>query len=516
MGLFSSIFGGASFDSADYNKAIDAFKSIATPELTALQVQLDKYVQAGKLSPEAAESALLNSNSFNDIKLDPALQGAQKQALQQLQNIATQGGLTATDKAQLNDITQEQNTLARGRNEAIMQNARERGIGGSGLELTSRLLNEQEAANRASTQGTQVAANAEQRALQALQAAGTLGGQMEAQQYGEEANKATAQNAIDRFNAETQQATNLYNVGTANQAQATNLAQAQDIANKNVGTAQQQALYNAQQNQQDYANKMTKAQNLAQAYQAKAGAQNAAAQAAQGAELGFMGGLIGTAGTVAGGMMSGSAGATAAPTTGSATLRSGSVVPTYKPTAAQMGYPMAHGGEVKDPDDKMIEFSKDDMIEEHERLIPQLEGEEKEDQIKELADIRDMTDGGLVPGKAKIKGDSLQNDTVPAMLSPGEVVVPRTAVNDEEDFKKFMNNVEFESMACGGKVHMAQGGPVPPVVPLVPPKPPMMPPVEPLAVTPPQPVPKALPQEDIVAKALKSLQFRVTNLEGSK
>lgn len=31
-----------------------------------------------------------------------------------------------------------------------------------------------------------------------------------------------------------------------------------------------------------------------------------------------------------------------------------------------------------------------------------------------------------VPGKAKVKGDSLKNDTVPAMLSPDEIVLPRS------------------------------------------------------------------------------------------
>ncbi len=36
--------------------------------------------------------------------------------------------------------------------------------------------------------------------------------------------------------------------------------------------------------------------------------------------------------------------------------------------------------------------------------------------------------GGQIPGKAKVKGDSEQNDFVDAKLSPGEVVVPRTVV----------------------------------------------------------------------------------------
>jgi hypothetical protein len=40
-----------------------------------------------------------------------------------------------------------------------------------------------------------------------------------------------------------------------------------------------------------------------------------------------------------------------------------------------------------------------------------------------------MKIGGHVPGKAKHKGDTLKNDTVPAVLSPGEIVLPRSVVN---------------------------------------------------------------------------------------
>lgn len=37
-----------------------------------------------------------------------------------------------------------------------------------------------------------------------------------------------------------------------------------------------------------------------------------------------------------------------------------------------------------------------------------------------------MKQGGGVPGKAKVKGNSEENDTVPALLSPGEDVLPRS------------------------------------------------------------------------------------------
>lgn len=40
--------------------------------------------------------------------------------------------------------------------------------------------------------------------------------------------------------------------------------------------------------------------------------------------------------------------------------------------------------------------------------------------------------GGEIPGQAPAPGDSPQNDTVPAMLSPGEVVLPRSVAQSED------------------------------------------------------------------------------------
>ncbi len=50
--------------------------------------------------------------------------------------------------------------------------------------------------------------------------------------------------------------------------------------------------------------------------------------------------------------------------------------------------------------------------------------------------------GGLIHGKAKVEGDSEANDTVPTMLSPGEVVLPRTTVEEgPEAAKRFLMEV---------------------------------------------------------------------------
>lgn len=49
-----------------------------------------------------------------------------------------------------------------------------------------------------------------------------------------------------------------------------------------------------------------------------------------------------------------------------------------------------------------------------------------------------MSDGGLVLGRPNVPGDSPRNDTVPARLSPGEVVIPRSIVDDPVATEEFM------------------------------------------------------------------------------
>jgi hypothetical protein len=50
--------------------------------------------------------------------------------------------------------------------------------------------------------------------------------------------------------------------------------------------------------------------------------------------------------------------------------------------------------------------------------------------------------GERIPGKAKVAGDSLKNDTVHKKLEVGGVVVKRTAAQDEESAKKFVEAVK--------------------------------------------------------------------------
>lgn len=482
--MFSSLFGSSGSNKADQlrQKAIDAFNSIKTPELSALQVQLDKYVQQGTITPQQAEATLLQSNAFNSIVTDPSLEGAQKQALQQLQEIGTQGGITAVDKAQLNDITNQTNTEARGRRGAILSNARERGVGGSGLEMADSLINEQSAADRASTAGINVAANAQNRALAALQGAGKTATDIRSQSFGEQAAKSEAQNAIDKFNATTSNDANKFNVQTANASQAQNLAEKQRVSDTNTQIGNAEKTYNAQQNQTIYNDELEKAKGIANIQNNAADAAEKANAAEKGADAGMLGGLLQTGGTVIGSIYGGPVGGAVG---GAAGKQIGSSFAGGDNEVAPDDYYKKHstgfssGGQVSEmnitPDDEadfarfMSEMKSPQKMncggmahyDEGGEVKPTPSPEPKKEEKKEdmglierigallgsHGDAANSVDpdapkkgpydfesrGGKVPGMAVVKGDSPKNDKVPAMLSPGEIVVPRTMAKKVEE-----------------------------------------------------------------------------------
>lgn len=130
----------------------------------------------------------------------------------------------------------------------------------------------------------------------------------------------------------------------------------------------------------------------------QAQAQNAAQQQAYNSDLQFGGQILG-------GLASGAASALAGGFTGGANPGTGGVNPGGggMPKMA----PFAHGGQVQ------------------------------EEPVESLSQAFMAFDsGGYVPGQAQHAGDTLKNDTVPAMLSPGEIVIPRSIVQGKDAAKK--------------------------------------------------------------------------------
>lgn len=236
----------------------DYFADLELPGVEEMELQLQQLVQQGVLSPEEAQAELTGRSEMDNISTDPMLKKAQMDALLGLQEISDGGGMTAMDKANLSRIQNEENMRARGQREAILQNAQARGMGGSGLELMSQMQNQQEAATRASQRDLDVAGMAQERALQALIQGGQMGGQMQAQDFNQQAQTAQANDAISKFNAQNKQNVNLTNVAARNAAQGTNLQNKQNIANQNVATNNQQQQYNKELLQKQYENELKK------------------------------------------------------------------------------------------------------------------------------------------------------------------------------------------------------------------------------------------------------------------
>lgn len=71
-----------------------------------------------------------------------------------------------------------------------------------------------------------------------------------------------------------------------------------------------------------------------------------------------------------------------------------------------------------------------------------------------------LSAGGPVPGKARVFGDDSANDTVPAMLSPGEIVLPRSVTNSENPEAAAAAFVQAVKEHHGSQ-HYDDGGQVP-------------------------------------------------------
>jgi len=260
MGIMSGILDLVSGDSEDY------FTNVTTPNVEDMRLKLDEYVLQGLMTPDEAQYFAQNPSEFEQIQSDPQFKEAQMAALSGLQDYANEGGLNAQARGRLNDIAKEEGIRERGAREAVLQNANARGVGGSGLEFLSQLKNQQESASRQSDRDTQVAADAEMRALDALVRSGSMAGDIRGQDFSEQARKAEAMDAINRFNTGNMIQNSQFNTGIRNQAQQYNLDTKQGLSDANTNIRNKQQGYNKELLQQDYNNKMRQAAARAGAF----------------------------------------------------------------------------------------------------------------------------------------------------------------------------------------------------------------------------------------------------------
>jgi hypothetical protein len=169
---------------------LQELQNIPLPELKNLKLEDNLARLLRQLSP----------TELKQIQENPQLLQAQMGALGKLEDITAGGGLSAADRGRIGQIGREEAIAERGQRQALMQNAQARGLGGSGLELSSLLGAQQAGANRAANRDIDVENLAQQRALQAINAQGELAGNIRGQEFDQAARAAQAQDIINQFN----------------------------------------------------------------------------------------------------------------------------------------------------------------------------------------------------------------------------------------------------------------------------------------------------------------------------
>lgn len=264
---------GAGLSSGDRRRAIEAqkaalqqFLDLKIPDPAEQQLVLQEYEQTGRLDPRLEEALTLGESEFENIRLDPRLKESRMRALGELENLGLSGGMTLTDRANIEQALNESLARGRGQQESIMQRAAQQGVSGSGLSLAAQRDAAQAAQAQASAQQLQTLGSARDRALQAIIGGGELAGQMQQFEYGMGADRAKAADAISAFNLRNRQDVNRRNVASQNAAQQYNLGLQQRLAEQNVGLRNQQQQHNKALLQQRYQNELAKAQGAAGAY----------------------------------------------------------------------------------------------------------------------------------------------------------------------------------------------------------------------------------------------------------
>lgn len=250
--------------------ALNEIMGLKLPTIEELQIQMEELRSQGQLTPEMEEAFNQQASELAQISGDPRLKDAQMSALTKMQQIG-QDGLGAQDRLRINDVRRNVAQDQQAADAAIMQSMNARGAGGSGVELAQRLISGQGQANRASMQGDQIAAQANQQALDAIMKSGQLGGDIRTQDFSEEARKAEAQDVINRFNTANRQNVSSNNVGLRNRAQEVNLGEKQRIADSNTNTRNSQQKYNKEVISGDYQRRADKADAASRALNQQAG-----------------------------------------------------------------------------------------------------------------------------------------------------------------------------------------------------------------------------------------------------
>jgi hypothetical protein len=276
---------------------------------------------------------------------------------------------------------------------AIQNNMAVRGMSGSGMDALMQMQANQDATDREALAAMEKAGQIQNNKMNASQQLGQMGSQMRGQEFGEKSAKAQAADEIKRFNAQTRNGAHYQNNNNHNRAGEANWSRTNHTNDNNTSLD-----YNWQVEQEN--RKLQRDAERARRRSGVMGAIGGGMGAAAGAYFG-----AGNPAAIGAGYGAGSA--------------LGSSVGGY-----------AYGGLVEDIDINSQNVPMPDYLKESPNQNLQL------------------------PIDPSI--DNPKNDTVPALLSPGEAVIPKSAMSSEAMFKAYTDRLKEAVKERQGKVNSAE------------------------------------------------------------
>lgn len=389
MGMLDFFTGGKS-GAAEHamRDALNYINSVRTPTQEELTLpQLQQYVEAGIMTPSEAEAYIQQRNAYEDMNVPQTGTAAQIQALNQLSQIANAGPEgTPMQQAQMENSLQKMRTANQGQIGAIEQSMAAKGTPRALIQAAMAAQVQGQNQQQAHMDAVNAQGQTYQAALNALAQQGGLANALQGQQNAQANQVAAAANAMQQFNAQNQQQNSQFNAAQGQEANRMNAANRQQVSNNNTGLSNARTQYNAQLPQQVFNNSMGKAQAMAGASQNLGNLQQQQGQQ----NAGIWAGLINTGTSFI-----------PKPSGGASGGMQGYQAPN-NPTTQQFNHQYqqgwyAHGGIVGDEDPMYC------------------------------------ADGMVIPGEAPFPGDTLANDSVPIMASPGEAVIPRSSVQENPE-----------------------------------------------------------------------------------
>lgn len=386
-------------------QAYDEINRLGAPPDQSAAIILKHFQQAGLYTPGMEQQISAGISKASETQTNTAGRQAQVGALGQMKE-ASETGYTAEDRAALNHILQQTGAAEQGRLGAIQQGMQSRGLAGGGADLAAQLSAASSASNQAANQSDQLAAQAQQARMGALGQYAGLGGQLSASDFAQAQAKAQAADRFKQFDVQNSLAQQQRNVAAQNQGQLYNTSEAQRLSDTNT--------------QQDNAEKMRQVAAQRQYWQDQAQLAGMKANARMGQSANYQSQADATAksaqtigsgiGAAGGAGMNYLSRQPKTPNTTTASNNSPGVGDYESNQQDATGGMTEQGGNYQAAAQGGI-MGQDSHVHHGYENSP-------------LASL--LNKGGNVPGKAKVKGDSLKNDTVKTKLSPGEIVIPRT------------------------------------------------------------------------------------------